>query len=66
MLRLLPRGTHEYGKFIRPSELAAFCRRAGLEVRATRGLTYNPLTRRYALTDDTSVNYLLATVKEAP
>ncbi|MDM7464204.1 MAG: bifunctional 2-polyprenyl-6-hydroxyphenol methylase/3-demethylubiquinol 3-O-methyltransferase UbiG [Tepidimonas taiwanensis] len=66
VLRLLPRGTHEYGKFIRPSELAAFCRRAGLEVRATRGLTYNPLTRRYALTDDTSVNYLLATVKEAP
>ncbi|MEW6695477.1 MAG: bifunctional 2-polyprenyl-6-hydroxyphenol methylase/3-demethylubiquinol 3-O-methyltransferase UbiG [Pseudomonadota bacterium] len=66
VLRLLPRGTHEYGKFIRPSELAAFCRRAGLEVRTTRGLTYHPLTRRYALTDDTSVNYLLATVKEAP
>lgn len=65
VLRLLPRGTHEYAKFIRPSELAAFGHRAGLEVRATRGLTYHPLTRRYALTDDTSVNYLLATVKEA-
>jgi len=65
VLRLLPRGTHEYGKFIRPSELAGYCRRAGLDVQGTRGLEYNPLTRRYWLSDDTSVNYLFATRKEA-
>ncbi|WP_334155112.1 bifunctional 2-polyprenyl-6-hydroxyphenol methylase/3-demethylubiquinol 3-O-methyltransferase UbiG [Tepidimonas sp.] len=65
LLRLLPRGTHEYGKFIRPSELAAHCRRAGLGLQATSGLEYNPLTRRYWLSDDTSVNYLFATRKGA-
>ncbi|TSE26925.1 Ubiquinone biosynthesis O-methyltransferase [Tepidimonas thermarum] len=65
VLRLLPRGTHEYGKFIRPSELASACRQAGLALHATRGLAYNPLTRRYWLSDDTSVNYLFATRKEA-
>jgi 2-polyprenyl-6-hydroxyphenyl methylase/3-demethylubiquinone-9 3-methyltransferase len=63
VLNMLPRGTHEYAKFIRPSELAHDVRQAGLELRATRGLGYNPLTRRYALNDDTSVNYLLATRK---
>jgi 2-polyprenyl-6-hydroxyphenyl methylase/3-demethylubiquinone-9 3-methyltransferase len=60
LLRLLPRGTHDHARFIRPSELAHWCRDAGLAVGATRGLEYNPLTRRYALSGDTSVNYLLA------
>lgn len=65
VLDLLPRGTHEYSRFIRPSELARHCRAAGLELLATRGLGYNPLTRRYRLTDDTSVNYLFACRKGA-
>jgi 2-polyprenyl-6-hydroxyphenyl methylase/3-demethylubiquinone-9 3-methyltransferase len=60
VLSLLPKGTHQYAKFIRPSELAAWARSASLEAVATRGLDYNPLSRRYRLTDDTSVNYLLA------
>ena len=60
VLNLLPRGTHEYAKFIRPSELARWCRDAGLQVTHTRGMGYNPLTRRYALGDDTSVNFLFA------
>jgi 2-polyprenyl-6-hydroxyphenyl methylase/3-demethylubiquinone-9 3-methyltransferase len=60
LLQLLPRGTHEYARFIRPSELARWCRDGGLDVQATRGLTYNPLTRRYRLNDDTGVNYLFA------
>jgi len=60
VLNLLPRGTHEYERFIRPSELARWCRDAGLELTATRGMQYNPLTRRYWLNDDTSVNYLFA------
>jgi 2-polyprenyl-6-hydroxyphenyl methylase/3-demethylubiquinone-9 3-methyltransferase len=63
VLNLLPRGTHEYLKFIRPAELAAFCRSAGLDWVATKGLGYNPLTGRYRLTDDTSVNYLVASRK---
>jgi 2-polyprenyl-6-hydroxyphenyl methylase / 3-demethylubiquinone-9 3-methyltransferase len=65
VLQLLPKGTHAYAKFIRPSELAAWCRAAGLEPGTTRGLTYNPITRRYRLTSDTSVNYLLACRKSA-
>ncbi|MEO7057831.1 MAG: bifunctional 2-polyprenyl-6-hydroxyphenol methylase/3-demethylubiquinol 3-O-methyltransferase UbiG [Caldimonas sp.] len=60
VLSLLPRGTHEYAKFIRPSELAGWCRAASLELESTRGLGYNPLSRRYRLTGDTSVNYLFA------
>lgn len=60
VLNLLPRGTHEYLKFIRPSELGGWCREAGLHLQGTRGLQYNPLTRRYWLSDDTSVNYLAA------
>jgi 2-polyprenyl-6-hydroxyphenyl methylase/3-demethylubiquinone-9 3-methyltransferase len=60
VLRLLPRGTHEYARFIRPSELAAMARRAGLEVVEILGMTYNPLTRRFALGRDTDVNYLVA------
>jgi 2-polyprenyl-6-hydroxyphenyl methylase/3-demethylubiquinone-9 3-methyltransferase len=61
LLNLLPRGTHEYLKFIRPSELAGFCRSSSLELVQTRGIQYNPLTRRYWLSADTSVNYLMAT-----
>jgi 2-polyprenyl-6-hydroxyphenyl methylase / 3-demethylubiquinone-9 3-methyltransferase len=60
VLGLLPKGTHEYARFIRPSELARFCREAGLALERSRGLEYNPLTRRYKLSDDTSVNYLVA------
>jgi 2-polyprenyl-6-hydroxyphenyl methylase / 3-demethylubiquinone-9 3-methyltransferase len=60
VLSLLPKGTHEYARFIRPSELARWCRDAGLELADTRGMTYNPLTRRYRLSGDTSVNYLMA------
>lgn len=65
VLNLLPRGTHEYAKFIRPSELAQWCRDASLDVGATRGLEYNPLTRVYRLSADTSVNYLFACGKPA-
>ncbi len=61
ILGLLPRGTHEYARFIKPSELARWCRDAGLTLAGSRGLEYNPLTRRYKLSADTSVNYLLAT-----
>jgi 2-polyprenyl-6-hydroxyphenyl methylase/3-demethylubiquinone-9 3-methyltransferase len=60
VLRLLPRGTHEFARFIRPSELARFARDAGLSLQATRGMEYNPFTRRYWLSADTSVNYLIA------
>jgi 2-polyprenyl-6-hydroxyphenyl methylase/3-demethylubiquinone-9 3-methyltransferase len=60
VLKLLPRGTHEYARFIRPSELARHCRAAGLELTATKGMSYNPLTRRYSLNADLSVNYLFA------
>jgi 2-polyprenyl-6-hydroxyphenyl methylase/3-demethylubiquinone-9 3-methyltransferase len=65
VLNLLPRGTHAYAKLIRPSELARACRDAGLELRHTRGMQYNPLTRRYWLDGDTSVNYLFATQRPA-
>jgi 2-polyprenyl-6-hydroxyphenyl methylase/3-demethylubiquinone-9 3-methyltransferase len=65
VLNLLPRGTHDYDKFIRPSELATFARTAGLEPQQMRGLEYNPITGRYALTQDTSVNYLMATQRPA-
>ena len=61
VLNLLPKGTHEYARFIRPGELAAHCRAAGLNLQAPQGLQYNPLTRRYWLDADTSVNYMLAT-----
>lgn len=65
VLNLLPRGTHEYAKFIRPSELSLHCRAAGLELREIRGMQYNPLTRRYWLDGDASVNYLVATSRPA-
>jgi len=60
ILKLLPKGTHEYAKFLRPSELATWCRDASLDLVATRGLEYNPLSRRYRLSADTSVNYMIA------
>jgi 2-polyprenyl-6-hydroxyphenyl methylase/3-demethylubiquinone-9 3-methyltransferase len=61
VLNLLPKGTHEFAKFIKPSELAAYCRVAELQLQATKGLQYNPLTRRYWLDANTSVNYMIAT-----
>jgi 2-polyprenyl-6-hydroxyphenyl methylase/3-demethylubiquinone-9 3-methyltransferase len=63
MLRLLPRGTHDYGKFIKPAELSQFARNANLEVQALKGMTYNPLTKIYSLNHDTDVNYLMACIK---
>jgi 2-polyprenyl-6-hydroxyphenyl methylase/3-demethylubiquinone-9 3-methyltransferase len=65
VLSLLPKGTHEYARFIKPSELARWCRESGLSLQATRGLEYNPLTRRYWMSEDTSVNYLFACRKPA-
>jgi 2-polyprenyl-6-hydroxyphenyl methylase/3-demethylubiquinone-9 3-methyltransferase len=59
VLRLLPRGTHDYAKFIKPSELAAMCRGCSLDVVKIIGMTYNPITKVYALGDDTDVNYIL-------
>ena len=61
VLSLLPKGTHEYARFIRPGELAAHCRAADLDLQSTKGLQYNPITRRYWLDGDTSVNYMMAT-----
>jgi 2-polyprenyl-6-hydroxyphenyl methylase/3-demethylubiquinone-9 3-methyltransferase len=66
VLKLLPKGTHEYAKFVRPSELAQACRDAGLAVTHARGMEYNPLTERYWLSEDTSVNYLFACERPAP
>ena len=65
VLRMLPKGTHEYAKFIRPAELASYCRAAGLVVEHSKGLQFNPLTQRYWLDEDTSVNYMIATRKPA-
>jgi 2-polyprenyl-6-hydroxyphenyl methylase/3-demethylubiquinone-9 3-methyltransferase len=63
VLNLLPRGTHEFAKFIKPSELAAYARAASLDLQHTRGMEYNPFTRHYWLSANTSVNYMLATQK---
>jgi len=65
ILRLLPRGTHDYAKLIRPSELARFCREAGLDAGGITGMSYNPLSGRYWLGSDTDVNYLMQAVKPA-
>ena len=65
ILKLLPRGTHDYAKFLKPSELARMCRDAGLSVAGTVGMTYNPFTRVYALGRDTDVNYILHAQKPA-
>ena len=60
VLNLLPKGTHEYKRFITPSELAAMVREAGLAVSGFTGMTYNPFTKHYALNNDVSVNYIVA------
>ena len=59
MLNMLPKGTHDYKRFIRPSEMASWCRQAGLDVSEITGLSFNPLTKTYALGDDVKVNYLM-------
>jgi 2-polyprenyl-6-hydroxyphenyl methylase / 3-demethylubiquinone-9 3-methyltransferase len=64
VLKLLPRGTHDFAKFIKPSELAQWCRNAGLNVTDVTGMSYNPLNKTYALGHDTSVNYMIACRKE--
>ncbi len=61
VLNMLPRGTHEYEKFIKPSELSRYCRNAGLDMEELTGMSYNPLTRVYSLGRDTDVNYLMHT-----
>ncbi len=60
---LLPRGTHDYARFIRPSELASACRAAGLEVRQIIGMRYNPITRQASLSDNVRANYLVHAIK---
>ena len=65
LLQMLPKGTHDYAKFIKPSELARHCKAADLEVAEIIGMTYNPFTQRYSLGRDTAVNYLLRTVRNA-
>ena len=64
ILNLLPRGTHDYAKLIKPSELAGHCRASGLDLQHTKGLQYNPITKNYWLDDNTSVNYMFATSKQ--
>lgn len=59
VLNMLPRGTHEYSKFIKPSELARYCRDAGLEISTLTGMSYNPITKVYSLGPDADVNYLV-------
>ncbi len=63
VLGMLPKGTHTYDRLIRPSELARYCRDSALELRQGKGMEYNPLTKRYWLSGDTSVNYMFATQK---
>lgn len=60
ILKMLPAGTHEYARFIKPAELARMAREAGLELHSSKGLSYNPFTQRYSLGSDTDVNYLFA------
>ena len=64
VLNLLPKGTHEYARFIRPSELSRVCRDTGLRVTDLTGMTYNPFTKTYSLGRDVDVNYLLGTVRD--
>jgi 2-polyprenyl-6-hydroxyphenyl methylase/3-demethylubiquinone-9 3-methyltransferase len=58
--RMLPRGTHDYARFIKPSELAQFARSAQLDITEIKGITYRPLSKRFDLSDDTGINYLMA------
>lgn len=64
LLSLLPKGTHDYAKFIKPSELSGWVRDAGLNVSGMRGMSYNPITQHYWLSDDVSVNYLMHTQQD--
>ena len=64
LLKLLPRGTHDYARFIKPSELSAMCRAAGLRVSSVIGMTYNPFAKVYSLGDDADVNYILHATKQ--
>ena len=63
VLRMLPKGTHDYAKFLTPAELSQFVRQAGLQLDAMKGMTYNPFTKVYSLNSDTSVNYMIACSK---
>ncbi|MBC7404211.1 MAG: bifunctional 2-polyprenyl-6-hydroxyphenol methylase/3-demethylubiquinol 3-O-methyltransferase UbiG [Cytophaga sp.] len=63
VLQLLPKGTHDYAKFITPAELSQAIRNAGLQVESLRGMSYNPISKIYSLNQDTSVNYLVATIR---
>jgi 2-polyprenyl-6-hydroxyphenyl methylase / 3-demethylubiquinone-9 3-methyltransferase len=65
VLRLLPKGTHDYAKFITPAELAHWTRTAGLVIDSLKGMSYNPFTKAYSLNQDTSVNYLMACTRPA-
>jgi 2-polyprenyl-6-hydroxyphenyl methylase/3-demethylubiquinone-9 3-methyltransferase len=65
LLNLLPRGTHDYAKFIKPSELSSWVRQADINVSAMLGMSYNPITQHYSLGDDVSVNYMIHTTKSA-
>jgi len=64
LLRLLPKGTHDYGKFLTPAELGQFVRDADLTLKSLKGMSYNPLTKIYSLNQDTAVNYLVACTRE--
>ena len=65
VLNMLPRGTHDYAKFIKPSELSSWARQADLTLIGTKGMSYNPITQIYSLGDDVSANYMMQTVKPA-
>ena len=65
LLQMLPRGTHDFARFIKPSELTRWCKQSGLEPDELTGMTYNPLTRHYALGRDTDVNYLIRAIRDA-
>ncbi len=65
VLNMLPRGTHDYAKFIKPSELASFVRPAGLSLLSQIGMSYNPITKHYWLSSDVSVNYMMHTINSA-
>ena len=65
VLNMLPRGTHDYAKFIKPSELASFMRPTGLSLVGQIGMSYNPITKHYWLDSDVSVNYMMHAVKQA-
>jgi 2-polyprenyl-6-hydroxyphenyl methylase/3-demethylubiquinone-9 3-methyltransferase len=65
VLQMLPRGTHDFARFIKPSEMTRWCKQSGLEPDELTGMTYNPLTRHYALGRDTNVNYLIRATRNA-